>query len=75
MSEEILINVTPREVRVALLENGMLQEIYIERSLQQGLLGNIYKGKINRLLPGIQSAFVNIGLERSGFLHVSDVAG
>lgn len=75
MSEEILINVTPREVRVALLENGMLQEIHIERSLQQGLLGNIYKARVGRLLPGIQAAFVDIGLERSAFLHVSDVTG
>ena len=74
MSEEILINVTPREVRVALLENGVLQEIHIERSLYQGLLGNIYKGRVNRLLPGIQAAFVDIGLERSAFLHVSDLS-
>lgn len=73
MSEEILINVTPREVRVALLENGALQELHIERSLQQGLFGNIYKGRINRLLPGIQAAFIDIGLERAGFLHISDV--
>ncbi|HSW69812.1 MAG TPA: ribonuclease G [Gammaproteobacteria bacterium] len=73
MSHEILINVTPREVRVALLENGVLQEIHIERSLRQGVLGNIYKGKINRLLPGIQAAFVDIGLERSAFLHISDL--
>jgi ribonuclease G len=73
MAEEILVNVTPREVRVALLENGVLQEIHIERSLHQGLLGNIYKGKINRLLPGIQAAFVDIGLERSAFLHISDL--
>ncbi len=73
MSEEILINVTPREVRVALLENGNLQELHIERSLQQGLLGNIYKGRVNRLLPGIQAAFVDIGLERSGFLHGKDI--
>ncbi len=74
MTEEILVNVTPREVRVALLENGVLQELHIERSLHQGLLGNIYKGKINRLLPGIQAAFVDIGLERSGFLHISDLS-
>lgn len=73
MAEEILVNVTPREVRVALLENGVLQEIHIERSLHQGLLGNIYKGKVNRLLPGIQAAFVDIGLERSAFLHISDL--
>ncbi len=74
MAEEILINVTPREVRVALLENGVVQEIHIERRLHQGLLGNIYKGKINRLLPGIQAAFVDIGLERSAFLHISDLS-
>src|SRR5438105_361962 len=73
MSDEILINVTPREVRVALLENGVLQEIHIERNLHQGIVGNIYKGKINRLLPGIQAAFVDIGLERSAFLHISDL--
>jgi ribonuclease G len=75
MAEEILINVTPREVRVALLENGVLQEIHIERSLHQGLLGNIYKGKVSRLLPGIQAAFVDIGLERAAFLHISDLNG
>lgn len=75
MSEEILINVTPREVRVALLSNGVLQEIHIERSLHQGLLGNIYKGRVNRLMPGIQAAFVDIGLERSAFLHISDLQG
>ncbi len=75
MSEEILINVTPREVRIALLSNGVLQEIHIERSLHQGLLGNIYKGRINRLMPGIQAAFVDIGLDRSAFLHISDVQG
>lgn len=74
MAEEILVNVTTREVRVALLENGVLQELHIERKLHQGLLGNIYKGKINRLLPGIQAAFVDIGLERSGFLHISDLS-
>lgn len=74
MSQEILINVTPREARVALLENGVVQEIHIERSLHQGLLGNIYKGKVNRLLPGIQAAFVDIGLERAGFLHISDLS-
>ncbi len=73
MTEEILINVTPREVRVALLENGSLQEVYIERGLHQGLLGNIYRGKVNRLLPGIQAAFVDIGLDRAAFLHVKDI--
>lgn len=73
MAEEILINVTPREVRVALLEQGALQDIYIERSLHQGLLGNIYQGKVNRLLPGIQAAFVDIGLDRAAFLHAKDI--
>lgn len=73
MAEEILINTTPREVRVALLEQGVLQEVHIERSRHQGLIGNIYKGKVMRLLPGIQAAFVDIGLERAAFLHVSDM--
>ena len=75
MSEEILINVTVREVRVALLENGVLQEIHIERNAKRGLSGNIYKGRVNRLLPGIQAAFVDIGLERTAFLHISDLQG
>lgn len=75
MAEEILINVTAREVRVALLDNGVLQEIHIERYQQKNILCNIYKGKINRLLPGIQAAFVDIGLERSAFLHISDLSG
>ena len=73
MVEEILINVTPREVRIALLKSGVLQDIYIERYAQQGLVGNIYKGKVSRLLPGIQAAFVDIGLERSAFLHLNDI--
>lgn len=73
MSEEILINVTAREIRVALLENGILQELHIEHRLQQGLVGNIYKGRVNRLVPGIQAAFIDIGLERAGFLHISDL--
>lgn len=73
MAEEILINITPREARVALLENGALQEVHVERSLHQGLLGNIHKGKINRILPGIQAAFVDIGLERAAFLHLKDI--
>jgi ribonuclease G len=73
MPQEILVNVTPREVRVALLEAGSLQEIYIERSVYQGLLGNIYKGRVSRLLPGIQAAFIDIGLDRSAFLHISDM--
>lgn len=73
MSQEILVNVSPHEVRVAFLESGILQEIHIERSLRQDLLGNIYKGRVSRLLPGIQAAFVDIGLDRAAFLHVSDM--
>ena len=70
---EILINVAPYETRVAMIENGVLQEVHIERDNQRGIVGNIYKGKIIRVLPGMQAAFVDIGLERAGFLHVSDV--
>jgi ribonuclease G len=62
MSEEILINVTPVETRVALVENGMLQEVYIERASRKGIVGNIYKGKVVRVLPGMEAAFVDIGL-------------
>jgi ribonuclease G len=61
MSEEILINVTPVETRVALVENGMLQEVYIERASNRGIVGNIYKGKVVRVLPGMEAAFVDIG--------------
>lgn len=74
MSEEILINVTPRETRVALLENGVLEEVFIERARRRGLVGNIYKGKVLRVLPGMQAAFVDVGLERSAFLHASDIS-
>ncbi len=73
MSEEILINVTPVETRVALVENGMLQEVYIERTSRKGIVGNIYKGKVVRVLPGMEAAFVDIGLERAAFIHASDV--
>lgn len=73
MSEEILINVTPVETRVALVENGMLQEAYIERASRKGIVGNIYKGKVVRVLPGMEAAFVDIGLERAAFIHASDV--
>jgi ribonuclease G len=71
--EEILVNVTPREIRAALLENGILQEIYIEREARRGLIGNIYKGNVTRVLPGMQAAFIDIGLERTAFLHASDI--
>lgn len=73
MSEEILINVTPPETRVALIENGVLQEVVIERSRDRGLVGNIYKGEVCRVLPGMQAAFVDIGLSRAAFLHLSDL--
>jgi ribonuclease G len=74
MSEEILINVTPRETRVAIVENGMLQEVYIERARRRGYVGNIYKGRVSRVMPGMQAAFVEIGLERTAFLHANDFA-
>jgi ribonuclease G len=73
MSEEILINVTPPETRVAVIENGVLQELIIERSCKIGLVGNIYKGEVCRVLPGMQAAFIDIGLPRSAFLHLSDL--
>jgi ribonuclease G len=73
MSEEILINVTPRETRVAVVENGMLQEVHIERTSKRGVVGNIYKGRVQRVMPGMQAAFVDIGLDRAAFLHASDI--
>lgn len=74
MTDEILINVTPREVRAALVENGMLQELLIERATRRGLISNIYKGRVSRVLPGMQAAFVEVGLERTAFLHASDIS-
>ncbi|MCP5157196.1 MAG: Rne/Rng family ribonuclease [Ectothiorhodospiraceae bacterium] len=74
MSAELLVNVTPRETRVAVIENGVLQEIFIERASRRGLVGNIYRGRVCRVLPGMQAAFVDVGLERAAFLHASDVA-
>lgn len=73
VGEEILINFTPMETRVAVIENGMPQEIYVERTSKRGIVGNIYKGKVVRVLPGMQAAFVDIGLERAAFIHVEDV--
>jgi len=70
---EILINVTPRETRVAKVENGVLNEVFIERDSRLGIVGNIYKGKVSRVLPGMQAAFIDIGLERTAFLHASDI--
>lgn len=73
MSEEILINVTPQETRIAMTENGVLQELQIERSTSLGLVGNVYRGIVCRVLPGMQSAFVEIGLHRAAFLHAADI--
>ena len=73
MNEEILVNVTPQETRVAVLAAGQVQELLIERAVSRGLVGNIYMGKVARVLPGMQSAFVDVGLERAAFLHVADI--
>ena len=73
MSEELLVNVTPQETRVAVVENGGLQELHIERSRSRGIVSNIYKGKVVRVLPGMQAAFVDVGLERTAFLHAADM--
>jgi ribonuclease G len=73
VSEEILINVTPQETRVAVMGAGVAQELLIERGRSRGLVGNIYVGRVARVLPGMQSAFVEIGLERAAFLHVADI--
>ncbi|HXY98147.1 MAG TPA: ribonuclease G [Steroidobacteraceae bacterium] len=74
MSVEILVNVAPRETRAAILENGVVQEIHVERTSRRGLVSNLYKGRVSRVLPGMQAAFVEIGLERTAFLHVADIA-
>ena len=73
MSENILINITPQETRVAIIFQGAVQELHIERTMSLGLVGNIYLGKVVRVLPGMQSAFIDIGLERAAFLHVADI--
>lgn len=73
MSDEILINKTPYETRAAVMRDGVLQEILIERTDRNLLVGNIYKGKVVRVLPGMEAAFVDIGLERAAFLHVNDI--
>ena len=71
--QDILINWSPQETRVAIVEGGAVQELHMERSLERGLVGNVYLGKVVRVLPGMQSAFIDIGLERAAFLHVADV--
>ncbi|MBR7781470.1 ribonuclease G [Undibacterium luofuense] len=73
MMEDLLINITPQETRVALIFQGAVQELHVERTLSRGLVGNIYLGKVVRVLPGMQSAFIDIGLERAAFLHVADI--
>src|ERR1700735_1893115 len=73
MNEEILINITPQETRVAFVQQAAVQELHVERTLSRGRVGNIYLGKIVRVLPGMQSAFIDIGLERAAFLHVADI--
>jgi ribonuclease G len=74
MSLEILVNTTPRETRAAFVENGVLQELHIERVSRRGLVSNLYKGRVSRVLPGMQAAFVDIGLDRTAFLHAADIA-
>jgi len=75
MNTEILLNVTPTETRMGLVENGVLQEVNIERTNRRGIVGNIYKGKVVRVLPGMQAAFVDVGLERAAFIHAADIHG
>lgn len=73
MQQDILINWSPQETRVAVVENGAVQELHVERTLERGLVGNVYLGKVSRVLPGMQSAFIDIGLDRAAFLHVADL--
>ena len=72
MQKELIISTTPQETKLAILEDDELVEFYIERHRSQGIVGNIYKGRVTKVLPGMQSAFVDIGLERDAFLYVSD---
>ena len=73
MQQDILVNWSPQETRVAVVELGAVQELHVERTLERGLVGNVYLGKVARVLPGMQSAFIDIGLERAAFLHVADL--
>jgi ribonuclease G len=75
MSREILVNITPRESRAALIDQSVVQEIYVERANRRGIVGNLYRGQVSRVLPGMQAAFLEIGLERTAFLHAADIAG
>src|SRR4249920_3186003 len=73
MNKEMIISSTPHETRVAILEDDQVVEIFIERAHSRGVVGNIYRGRVSKVLPGMQSAFVDLGLERDAFLYVSDV--
>ena len=73
MPSEILINSNLREIRVALIENNQLAELFIEHRANKGIVGNIYKGKVTKILPGMQVAFVDVGLDKAGFLCVADI--
>ena len=73
MQQDILINWSPHETRVAVVEGGALQEIHLERTLARGIVSNVYLGRVARVLPGMQSAFIDIGLEKAAFLHVADL--
>ena len=74
MSTEIAINVTREETRVAVLENKVVTELYVDRARKKDFVGDIYKGKVVKVLPGMQAAFLDIGLERAAFMHVSDLS-
>ncbi|MEN7342570.1 MAG: ribonuclease G [Pseudomonadota bacterium] len=74
MRDELLVNISPSEQRAAVVENGIVQELFIERASRRGIVGNIYKGRVSRVLPGMQAAFIDIGLERTAFLHASDIS-
>src|SRR3954449_112443 len=74
-SSLLVVNADGPETRVALVEDGLLGELYVERKRERGIAGNIYKGRVERVLPGMQAAFINIGLEKSAYIHVSDVRG
>jgi ribonuclease G len=73
VKEEILVNVTPQETRVAVMQHGAAQELHVERASARGLVGNVYLGQVSRVLPGMQSAFIHVGLDRAAFLHVADL--
>jgi len=75
VTEEILVNVTPQETRVAVIEQGVTQEVHVERASSRGLVGNIYMGRVTRVLPGMQSAFIDVGGDRAAFLHIADIRG